>query len=486
MEGNTVPTPQPGVTRSNTDQLEIPEVKTGTHATVSTSHSTASTRAHSPTPSKAGSFRPAVLPHMSSSYHSAAGELEKYFVGPRELEKHSKLPYFLRLSGSVTPRLIVPLLFVTAWSTLIAVISSKVYPLVVDDLLLTVLGFVIGLAISFRTSSAYERYSEGRKFWSEISRASRDLSRHIWIHVEERHKSDPELGKADLLAKVTCLNLIVAFSIALKHKLRFEPYVQHDDLEHLVSHLQTYAGEAIDPNKSSPKKRSMLKAAGEYLDVSFAHSNPRKAIKHSKKNLGNLPLEILMYLSSYLHGVKEEGTLPDGSPFALALGNIQSLNDAMTGCERVLNTPLPIAYSIAISQITWIYVLILPFQLWASLGWITVPGCIVSSYVILALAAIGREIENPFGSDTNDLPLDNFCHQLAREVDVICSRPQFKMSDFVRHEKNTPMFNQPYAAWATRTTEEIRESLKFKATSAKLANDPIESEKRYNNSINSV
>jgi hypothetical protein len=46
----------------------------------------------------------------------------------------------------------------------------------------------------------------------------------------------------------------------------------------------------------------------------------------------------------------------------------------MTGAERVLNTPLPLAYSILISQITWIYVLVLPFQLFNELGWLTIPG----------------------------------------------------------------------------------------------------------------
>jgi hypothetical protein len=46
----------------------------------------------------------------------------------------------------------------------------------------------------------------------------------------------------------------------------------------------------------------------------------------------------------------------------------------MTGAERVLNTPLPLAYSILISQITWIYVLVLPFQLFDQLGWLTIPG----------------------------------------------------------------------------------------------------------------
>ena len=57
-------------------------------------------------------------------------------------------------------------------------------------------------------------------------------------------------------------------------------------------------------------------------------------------------------------------------------------------------------YSISISQITWAYVLALPFQLAGPLGWVTIPGTILGGYIILGLAAIGRELENPFGKTT--------------------------------------------------------------------------------------
>jgi ion channel-forming bestrophin family protein len=65
--------------------------------------------------------------------------------------------------------------------------------------LLTVLGFVVGLALSFRSSTAYERYAEGRKYWAQMVLATRNLSRIVWIHAKERPGQD---GKKDLLAKL--------------------------------------------------------------------------------------------------------------------------------------------------------------------------------------------------------------------------------------------------------------------------------------------
>ena len=67
------------------------------------------------------------------------------------------------------------------------------------------------------------------------------------------------------------------------------------------------------------------------------------------------------------------------------------------------------------------YILLLPFQLYKLLGYITIPASVFAAYIILGIALIGREIENPFGTDVNDLPLDAFCLQIRKDVDIIMS-----------------------------------------------------------------
>jgi predicted membrane chloride channel (bestrophin family) len=61
---------------------------------------------------------------------------------------------------------------------------------------------------------------------------------------------------------------------------------------------------------------------------------------------------------------------------------IATLNEVVTGTERVLDTPLPTAYCIAISQIAWIYILVLPFQLYTALEYITIPASIGNSNLL--------------------------------------------------------------------------------------------------------
>jgi ion channel-forming bestrophin family protein len=105
------------------------------------------------------------------------------------------------------------------------------------------------------------------------------------------------------------LNLIVAFSYALKHRLRFEPYVEYEDMRGYVEFLDTFAKEANQGVSTTTKKPAKWKRFGEFLGISFAEDNPRKLLKQAKKPVGNLPLEILVYLQGYLDTIIDNGTL---------------------------------------------------------------------------------------------------------------------------------------------------------------------------------
>ena len=137
------------------------------------------------------------------------------------------------------------------------------------------------------------------------------MGRLLWVHSREPD-ADPEKQKLHLLHAMTCSNLVVAFAVALKHKLRFEPYTAYDDLAHLVSHLHTFAGAATEvaPSGALTPRKGWFKEVGEYLGISFAESNPRKALKKAQRPLGNLPLEILNYLGRYVDMLCEEGKIP--------------------------------------------------------------------------------------------------------------------------------------------------------------------------------
>ncbi|KAH8771772.1 Bestrophin, RFP-TM, chloride channel-domain-containing protein [Diaporthe sp. PMI_573] len=403
-------------------------------------------------------------PNPFSRQHTSL-DLDDYFTGPRDILKHSKWPMFMQMHGSILPKMIIPLLILGGWASCITCVTRLTdVNLSVQSVLLTVTGFVVSLGLSFRNSSAYERYMEGRKYWTQLILTSQNLGRVFWIHTKER----PDSKEKDILAKLTAMNLLVAFAVSLKHKLRFEPYTDHEDLKNLVGHLDTFAQQATleTPETALPRRHNKLRETGEYLGVSFAASNPRKAIKKAVRPLGNLPLEILSYLASFVDDIIEGGQLPIPMQQTLAFNNLALLNDVLTGTERVLTTPLPIAYAIAISQITWVYVFLLPFQLVGVLGWVTIPATVAAGYIILGLLFIGREIENPFGQDVNDLPMELYCAQIASELDVIASKPKPQARQWIETLDNKvlwPLSQSGWNVWMNRGESKLREALTTKS-----------------------
>jgi putative membrane protein len=271
---------------------------------------------------------------------------------------------------------------VAAWSAAIVCISEFVHSLAVDSVLLTVLGFVVALSLSFRSTTAYERYQEGRKYWALLTLHSRQLAHVIWTHRKEREGT--EFEKEDILAKLSAINMILAFAQACKHKLRHEIEYDYTDLKPLIDNLDTFAKAARTTDRSPSTHNRGLSAKknwGEFLGIPFLESNPRKAYKvaaREGKQHGNLPYEIIGYIGQFIKSSMDEGCLESAIMQGQVYNAFNNMMDAYGGCDRVLQTPLPLAYSIAISQITWLYVLVLPFQLYAKLGWVAIPGTIVA------------------------------------------------------------------------------------------------------------
>jgi ion channel-forming bestrophin family protein len=148
--------------------------------------------------------------------------------------------------------------------------------------------------------------------------------------------------------------------------------------------------------------------------------------------------------------------------------SLAALTDTQSSAERVLTTPLPVGYNILISQIVLLYIYLLPFQLYNTLGWITIPGTLAAAYIIIGLAAIGNELENPFGNDVNDLPLDSYCAELKRELDTLTSVPAPRFGDVVMGRGGGenlvlwPLSQSGAADWRGRSEKDIRSALRAK------------------------
>ena len=161
----------------------------------------------------------------------------------------------------------------------------------------------------------------------------------------------------------------------------------------------------------------------------------------------NVPLEVVMFMSSWIAAIQRRKTV-DAPTITSLLAALSQLSEALSGLERILTTPIPFSYNAHVWEVTWVCCSVFPFQLYGSgFGWVTVPATMVSApnltpfslkiylgggvlilqltaYIVVGFAAIGEEIENPFGYDKNDLDLDFFVSNIiAQEMQAIISRP---------------------------------------------------------------
>jgi len=141
----------------------------------------------------------------------------------------------------------------------------------------------------------------------------------------------------------------------------------------------------------------------------------------NKATSHNIPLEITLYLGSYIAALQRRKTEEMMTINAL-LTQLNTLVNCLTGLERILTTPIPSSYRIHIWVILCIYLLALPSQIVKELKWYTIPGFILVCAAFFGFLVAAEEIENPFGYQRNDLNLDHYTRNIIRaELHAITS-----------------------------------------------------------------
>lgn len=136
--------------------------------------------------------------------------------------------------------------FFTLVATMVYLVTTKTdVHLVFNNALLGVLGTVLGLVISFRTSSAYERYQDGRKMWTSVAVQCRNVAQLIWLHVPNERPGNngtkPLSALEGIIEKKSMVNLVQAYAVSVKHYLRGESGAYYQDLYPLISFLPRYS-----------------------------------------------------------------------------------------------------------------------------------------------------------------------------------------------------------------------------------------------------
>jgi putative membrane protein len=228
------------------------------------------------------------------------------------------------------------------------------------------IGVALGLLIVFRNNCSYDRYWEGRKLWGSVVNSARNLVREAAAFA----------GDATELAR-----LVTAYPLALKQHLR-----NSKDLEEL---------------------RPIL---------------PPAVFEHVS-SAGNPPSVLAYYMTAWIRDRMASGKF-DSVTAQMLEGHVKLFLDFQGGCERILKTPIPFAYAVHIKQLLMLYLVTLPLILVGELGWVALPAVAAIGFGLLGIEEAGVEIEDPFGDDPNDLPLEAICATIGRDAQSLADAPK--------------------------------------------------------------
>ncbi|KAL1915607.1 uncharacterized protein VTP21DRAFT_6731 [Calcarisporiella thermophila] len=335
------------------------------------------------------------------------------------------------------------------WSAIVTWLAL-IYNIGMGIIFVTVISIVISLLLVFRTNTAYDRYWEGRRLWSTITSNIRNIARIVWMQTYVVDSPDPV---GDLIQKKSVMNLLLAYAVATKYYLREDYNTNYDDIRYLVNQLPRLG----IPASASPKiiKNSQFHGKpaskwkkfrnillfflpGRRLQHMLAAGTTRETTLTEINLPSNLPLEITLHISGYLEKQIRRGaiTMAAANNF---MASMQALIDCLTSLERIRYNPIPLAYSVHLKVSLLIYCLLLPFQIADKLGWWTIMVVWFVSFIMYGVEAIGEEIENPFGYDPNDLPIDSFCDVIRRELNAIQSKPPVDIEDWAFSTNSRPI-----------------------------------------------
>ncbi|MHC5544527.1 bestrophin family protein, partial [Singulisphaera rosea] len=130
---------------------------------------------------------------------------------------------------------------------------------------------------------------------------------------------------------------------------------------------------------------------------------------------GRLPMVIAHEILARVHTARRDGEV-DGMDLLLLKPHTQALLDVAGACERIRKTPIPFSYSVFIKIFILLYAAILPVGLVPEYGYLAVPLTMLIVFALLGLELMAEEIEDPFGTDCNDLPTGSIAAMIRSNV----------------------------------------------------------------------
>ncbi len=279
------------------------------------------------------------------------------------------------LGGFALPHIWTRTLTVTGISVVVTVLYEAVpqlhYSLTATPF--SLIGFALGIYLGFRNNTAYDRFWEGRKLWGGLVNTSRSFARQILTLIDVQPDARDRAPEALRALEVKLVHFVIAYVHALRHHLR-----------------------DTDPCESVTRLLPEEEAA--WL-----------------RGRDNVPLAILHRMGELVVTARRSGWI-HAFHVPVLEGSLVTLTDIQGGCERIKATPIPYSYTVLLHRLVGVYCTLLPLGLMDTVKWATPFVVLFISYTFFGLDAVGDEVEQPFGVQPNDLPLESISRTIERNL----------------------------------------------------------------------
>ncbi len=279
-----------------------------------------------------------------------------------DYDPHKWHSHLWDIKGSLLREIAGRIVLIVLWACVVVAVHDHVRPVGVSSTVHSLVGVALGLLLVFRTNASYDRFWEGRKLWGGIINESRNLARLTRSALAEA----PELRDG-------VIDWLVAFPYASMFNLRGQRglgpvagRIDAEDIELVMNSVHVPSAVA-------------------------AQMTNRWFIAYRAQLITDI---MLVTLDQY----------------------VKNLIDHVGACERIHKTPLPYVYVVHLRRAILIYCLTLPFALVHDFGWLAVVCTLLVSFILIGIEELGVEIEDPFGEDENDLPLERFCETVRSNL----------------------------------------------------------------------
>jgi ion channel-forming bestrophin family protein len=308
---------------------------------------------------------------------------------------------------------------------------------------------VLGLLLVFRTTSAYQKFDEGRLIWERILSISRNMTRQIYLY--------PEFYQV----RSRILQLLAAYPYFLhQHVVKKTPTtapstttsdispidstnIQHRNRPKWLRKMflslktkqpkpQTSTSRTTSPTTSTSSSRpQQLRTRRKVISNELPWSlflQPDNAFYNRKiiqqlMYVENRPLYICDEIGKEIISVPYSHTYTSMERMVL-LQLLNELTEAVSECERINHTSVPLNYARHSLRGLTIWLFTLPVSLLPTYDWWTAPIMGLTAWLYYGIYQIGYIVEDPF---QRTIRLTTICDTIYR--DVICTEQRSSAFD---------------------------------------------------------